>query len=311
MNVHSHLLRFTTLVALAAGVFTHVFAGEISGQEKALAIEAARADLYAQLIRQVKGIQVSENTIVANMVTEAAEKSASTEGYIRGVKLGDPQFVGDVCFIDGELTLRQVVENLNSIVRVEAGQKTAYERVEQLNQTRVIRARGAGTTRAKTEIVGDVPLAEDGLGDTIARLSGSGQHKLGAVEAARIDALAQLARQIKGVRVSDDSSVFNMASAGRLTDTESQALVRGAIVLRYSAVDSELVACTMQITLRQLVENIESTYAKKTVAGITVSERLSERIEQFNPNLARITATGYGALRTKQSATTEVIGSVQ
>jgi hypothetical protein len=186
--------------------------------------------------------------------------------------------------------------------------------VEQFNQTRVVRARGAGAVRAREQQAeGDVAPADDGMRETLAALGGSGQQKLGAIEAARVDALAQLARQIKGVRVSDDSTVFNMASSGRMTDTEAQALVKGAVVVRYSAVDPELAACTMQITMRQVVENIESTYAKKTVGGVTVSERLVERIEQLNPSLVRITATGYGAARKKQSAEarTEVIGSVE
>jgi len=305
------LLRGLASCGLLLAIVVSARAAEISGQDKALAIEAARADLYAQLVRQIKGIQVSESTIVANMVTEAADRSAGTEGYVRGVKVGEPQFVGDVCFIDGQITLQQVVENLSSFVKTQDGQTLSSERVERLNQTRVVRARGTGTVRTKPEVAGDVAPAEDGMKETLAAMSGSGQQKLGAIEAARVDALAQLARQIKGVRVSDDSTVFNMVSAGRITDTEAQALVRGAVVLRYSAVDPELASCTMQITLRQVVENLESAYAKKTIGGVTVSERFTERVEQFNPSLTRITATGYGAARKKSSeAATEVIGSV-
>ena len=92
----------------------------------------------------------------------------------------------------------------------------------------------------------------------------------------------------------------------------AQALVRGAVVVRYSAMDGELVACTMQITLRQVVDNLESTFTQKTVGGVVVSERLVERVERFNPTLNHITATGYGAARKKNAeVSTEIIGSVQ
>lgn len=303
------------LLALSSG-----FAGmaaEISGQDKALAIEAARADLYAQLVRQIKGIQVAENTIVANMVTEDSTRTAATDGFIRGVQVGEPQFSGDVCIVPGSITLQQVVENVNSLTRTSGGQTVAYEKVERLNNTRIVRAQGVGSVRAHEETAAEVPGEIDtGLNDTIGKLRGAGQLKLGAIEAARIDALAQLARQIKGVRITDSAAVYNMATDNRWTDTETEALVKGAVVLRYAAVDGELAACTMQITLQQLVENIQATKSSTTVGGVTVAEKISERIQRFNPALTKITATGYGAIRSGNSsaspaASTEFIGSVK
>jgi hypothetical protein len=298
MNIRNSLLRVvlgTTLFAFA-GLSAR---GELSGQDKALAIEAARANLYAQLIGQIKGLQVSETTIVANMAVEDANRAASVDGFIRGVSVGEPQFVGDMCLISGSITLQQVVENVNTLVRSGSGPAVAYEKVERLNNLRVVRAQGTGAVRARAPEA--APVANDeietGLAETLGKLKGPGQLKLGAVEAARIDALAQLARQVKGVRISDSSVVFNMATESRWTDTETNALVQGAAVVRYHAVDGELVACTMQITLQQVVENIERTATRSTVGGLTVSERVQERIQRYNPALTRITATGYGAVR--------------
>lgn len=293
--------------------------GELTGQQKALAIEAARTDLYAQLMRQIKGIQVSETTIVANMVTEDATRSGSMDGYIRGATIGEPQFVGDACIIPGSITLQQVVENVNTMTRTSGGTTIGLAKVEQLNTFRLVRAQGMGSVRASP--AGATPMAandlETGLTETLNKLKGPGQFKLGAIEAARIDALAQLARQIKGVRISDSAVVFNMATESRWTDTDTTALVQGAVVLRYVAVDPELVACTMQITLQQVAENIERTSVTKTVGSVhaLTSQQVNERIQRYNPALTRVTATGYGAIRNPHAqaipATTEVIGTVR
>ena len=129
---------------------------------------------------------------------------------------------------------------------------------------------------------------------------------------ARLDALVQLAQQVKGVRISDQATVYDLSDSGRFTTSETDALLRGAVVVRYKALQSDLVACTMQITYQKLVENIESTYRKKTVGGLVVSESLNERVRIHNPGLTRVEATGHGSIgRRAASVSTEVIGSVE
>jgi len=132
----------------------------------------------------------------------------------------------------------------------------------------------------------------DGMVETLRRLKGSGQEKLGATEAARIDGLAQLAQQIKGVKISDRATCFNMALDGKWTEASSSALVRGARVVRYTANGDDLVSCIMQIDLEKVVENIhknETLYSN----GATVSY---ESIERYNPGIVTVTATGWGAI---------------
>lgn len=297
MKNHATTARILTAVCalLLAGIGSAI-AGEITGQDKAMMIEAARADLYAQLARQIKGLQVSENTLVANHATADSTREANVEGLVRGATVGEPQFLEDVCLIQGSITLEQVVENLKASRREFAdGRSESYESIKRNNEYRIISAQGLGTRKAPASdrtVPGIAAVADDGLKTALAVLKGTGQEKLGAIEAARIDALAQLARQLKGVRISDDTLVNNMALDGRWTETSSEALIKGAQVVRYVAMEGELVSCVVNITLEQIVENVQRQHTVFS-NGAVIS---SEKIRRYNPALVTVTATGYGAV---------------
>lgn len=309
------LFRPAAAVALLAlSAVTALRSAELSGQDKAMMIEAARADLYAQLARQIKGLNVNETTLVANHATEDSTRQGSVQALVRGANVGEPQFLEDVCLVTGSITLEQVVENLRSTRREFAdGSASGFESIKRHNETKTISAQGLGTRRAPNGTQGQVlaPPADDGMKATLAALKGTGQDKLGAIEAARIDALAQLARQIKGVRISDDSLVYNMALDGRWTEASSNALVRGAQVQRYAALEGELVSCVMSITLQQVVENVQRQRTEFSNGAVTSFEKIS----RYNPALITITATGYGAMGKGRASSTvtpgRIIGSVQ
>lgn len=298
----------------AAVVCLAASAGELSGQDKAMMIEAARADLYAQIARQIKGLSVSENTLVANHVTADSTRDASTSALIKGATVGEPEFLEDVCVLNGSITLNQVVENLRASVRTDAaGREISYENLRRHNEQVTLHAQGVGTRRKPPGAPAAAGATEDdtGLKAAVAALKGPGQDKLGAIEAARIDALAQLARQIKGVRVSDESLVYNMALDGRWTETSSNALIKGARVVRYAAMEGDLVSCVMSITLEQIVENVQRSRTE-FADGSSISQ---EKIRRYNPELLTLTATGYGAVGKGRMggeiAPGRIIGSVE
>ena len=313
--MNSKLFRWApALLAVALAAPRAATAAPLTGQDKAMMIEAARADLYAQLARQIKGLNVTDTTIVANHATEDSTRRGAVDALVRGAVVNEPQFLEDVCLVAGSITLDQVVENLRSTRTEFADGRTAgFESVKRFNEVRTISAQGVGTRRSPASSAAAAPEApaDDGMRATLAVLKGTGQEKLGAIEAARIDALAQLARQIKGVRISDDSLVHNMALDGRWTEASSQALVQGARVMRYAALEGELVSCVMSITLQQVVENVQRRSTEFASGKVTSFERIS----RYNPALVTITATGYGAVgkgRTSSGvAPGRILGSVQ
>ncbi|GAB5561225.1 MAG: hypothetical protein SynsKO_28720 [Synoicihabitans sp.] len=271
----------------------------LSGQERAMMIEAARTDLYAQLGRQVKGLQIDDQTLVADNALESSDRSAATDAWLRGVEIGEPEFAGDICFVPGSITLDQVVQNLKSWRRTDAsGREISYENIKRHTEFVTIHAVGTGsraTPQAPVSSAGagsGPQMANDGLREALASMEGPGQQKLGALEASRIDALANLARQIKGVQINDQSFVQNMALDGRWTDSATSALVKGARVVRYKAMGPDLVSCVMEIDLLQVVENVQRSSTE--FANGRVIER--ERVHRYNPGLTTIRATGFGAI---------------
>lgn len=322
-----YLIRRRRLLApilsalIATMSVTSASARDLTGQEKAMMIEAARADLYAQLARQIKGLNVTDQTLVANHAVEDSTRRGNVDALVRGAAVGEPQFLEEVCLVSGSITLEQVVENLRATHSGRAdGSAAGFESIKRYNETKTISAQGVGARRSarstgapadETAVAADAILADDGLKATLAALSGSGQDKLGAVEAARIDALVQLARQIKGVRLSDESLVYNMALDGRWTEASTQALVQGAQVVRYAPLEGGVVSCVMRITLRQVVENVQR-HRSEFANGRSASY---EKISRHNPALVTIAATGFGAVGQGRLAPVvgpaRVIGSVQ
>ena len=132
----------------------------------------------------------------------------------------------------------------------------------------------------------------DGLVETLRRLKGTIQERLDATDAARLNGLAQLAQQIRGVKVSDHATYFNMALDNKWTEAVSSAVVRGARVVRYTADGDDLVSCIMQIDLQKVVDNVHESEALFT-NGETIS---FESIQRYNPGVVTVTATGWGTI---------------
>jgi len=257
-------------------------------------IEAARADVYAQLLRQIKGMEVSDDSLVADHVMEQSDKTGVSEGLISGVKLEEPRFFGDICMMSGSITLAQVVDNVNTLLRqYNTGKRVEFESLKRRTVYKTIRAEGVGTLDAPNlkSATDEGLIIDTGLEEAISQLQGSGKQRLGAIEAARIDALSQLARQIKGIEVSDQSLVQDMVLDSRWTTTSLNALVKGAVVERYVALDGDLVSCVMRIYMKQIEENLRSV--SKTYSNGKVDFR---EFAKMKSKVTTVRATGYGAI---------------
>lgn len=278
----------------------------LTGVEKAQMIEAARADCYAQMIRQIKGLQVTDNTLVANHVTDSSYKEAFAQALIKGAQLSEPEFIGDICVINGKMTIEQIVENVNRITKKTGGVTVSdFSNIKRFNRYQTIGAQGVGTVAAKKLSVSESePIDQNrGLKETINTLSGNGQQKLAAIESARIDAYAQLARQIKGLELTDQSVVYDMAENSRWTTAMSNALIKGAFVERYSAMDKDLAVCVVAINMQRVVENVRK---------VTNNSKSFASVHRKNTGIVKVTATGYGAVGSGQlNEAPAIIGTVQ
>lgn len=287
-------------VTLSVAIVLYLFgasglhAAELTGHQKVQMIEAARLDCLAQLARQIRGVFLEEESIAANNALAESVRALKTDALVMGTVLGEPEFVGDVCLVEGEITLRRVIENLTTVIVKKGLQTTVVSEATRNFQYETFRARGAGTIPAPQDAEAD-PAPKEDIVDAqfktiIAQVEGPGQSKLAATEAARMDAMVQLLRQIKGVYITDESLVADMIKESRWTEAQSRGFLKGAKVINWRVVDKDLVSCTMQVTIEQIIEHIEDV-ARETATTVSVSQ-----VREVNKNYVTVTGTGYGSV---------------
>jgi hypothetical protein len=314
MKLLTPILAGALLAASLAVPLTEAKAEEvkISGSQQVQMIQAARLDLYTQLARQIKGLNISEESVVANSVTLDLSREASVQALVKGVQETPPAFMDDICIISGSITLQQVIENINSLVKEKNNQiQESIENIKRYNKFSLVKGQGTGTLPAPPSAADPSGFDDAGLAAALSKLEGRGQHKLNAVEMARLSAYANLAAQIKGMKISDQSTMYNAAQS-RWTSGETSALVKGAQVKKFYAMNKELIACYMEITLEQIVENVQ----KNSTIFANGKEVTTEKIQRFNGELRTVKATGFGSVNSGQSAEQNapaqgVVGSVE
>ncbi|MBR1397507.1 MAG: LPP20 family lipoprotein [Selenomonadaceae bacterium] len=76
------------------------------GQRKLSAIDAAKANAYAQLLAIVKGIKIDAVTNVENYMVEHQGIDTRVSGIVRGAKMiGQPRWEGDICYVVMEMSI--------------------------------------------------------------------------------------------------------------------------------------------------------------------------------------------------------------
>ena len=149
--------QLATKLALvfATCALTFAQAPELTGQQKVQMINAARTDLYAQLAREIKGLNISDKSVVANAVNLEMIRAGFVEALVKGVQEGEPYFVGDICIVDGSITLDQIVQNLQRVNASRDGKVTEdFEAIKRYNSTTVVTAKGAGSLPAPAHFFG-------------------------------------------------------------------------------------------------------------------------------------------------------------
>ena len=206
--------------------------------------------------------------------------------------LKDPVYIDDACVVEGRITLDRVVENLNhTISTVSDKLKQEILAIKRYNSNRVVTVHGLGTVPApETPDAANTASQDTGEAQTLRSLSGPGQSKIMAMQAARLDALAKLAANLKGVRVSSEITVRNCA-ASSWEEADTTAIVQGARVVRYAALAPDLVQCWVEITLNTVVENLK----KNSTLFPNGSEVTVEKLRRFNKKLI-VPACGLGAV---------------
>ncbi len=70
-----------------------------------MAIEAAKADAYRNMAREIYGTQVASNTYVRDFVTKSDKIKTNMEAFIRGAKIVKVDYDGEIATVIIELKL--------------------------------------------------------------------------------------------------------------------------------------------------------------------------------------------------------------
>ena len=277
-------------------------------QNKLLAYRAARADAIRKLAERIRGLRITSETTVSDFVATSDTIETSLRAFLNGMKeIGKPNYMEDgTCEVVMEVKLQEVIVTLKQFHKeYYKGDKIRsedFEKMSVVNKITAIRETGSGAPRPE---LSEEPLVMVAQGELmgIKNLTGqaraywtahcTGQGRLMAVRAARVDGLRRLGERIQGVRITSTTSVRDFVAEYDEINTRLRAFIRGARErgIRYHA-DELIVEVEMEVTLRDLIVNLK-TWHKEFYKGDRV--RVQD-IEQLNVRARdkEIRETGMG-----------------
>jgi hypothetical protein len=275
-------------------------------QQKLLSKRAAEADAYRKLAEAVRGVQITSDTYVKDFVAESDDIRAAVDSMIRGIRLGEPRWYSDLsCEVPAEITVARLVKDLKRVHNQHyEGKRLKQSDFEQINRNqdrKVIKVVGLGAPRE--DIPFDLP---EGVAEKIAAPPAGvdaplpaiwreipAAARIGAINAARYDAMRQLIERIKGLRIDSDTVVRDfMTESDRITVTARGKLFGATEVGRFFHDNEYIVEMTVEVPLESVVSVIKELHASSR-RGEHVE---SVDVEQIRKSIKQKTfqATGMG-----------------
>ena len=87
------------------------------GLKRIRARRAAEMDVYRRLAQRVIGLKISSKTTVGMMVLESDAIKTNVTAFLKGIRSTDVRYGDKICEVDGELTIRQIVECIRRVQR--------------------------------------------------------------------------------------------------------------------------------------------------------------------------------------------------
>jgi hypothetical protein len=294
-------------VLLAAGA---LLAGSseawaLSAQEKLLARNAAEVDAYAKLTKEVKGLWIDGIDVVKNFVSEESVRNVRFDAFVRGARiLRAVDHPDGMCEVEMEITLEEFVRNVEELKKTTYKGKKKYEfiTIKEITEQRTIRVTGFGAPPAAEAAPEPAPAraVPDGFAQKAFAVLGdryTAQQKLMGKNAAEIDALGRLAKEVKGLWIDGIDVVKNFVSEESVRNVKFDAFIRGAQFIDFDVSADGMVSATAQITLTQVIRNIEIIKKTKYKGkdDDDIKTKITEKITETNVPLV-ITVVGYGAM---------------
>ncbi|RPI60977.1 MAG: hypothetical protein EHM48_06385 [Planctomycetaceae bacterium] len=279
-----------------------------SAQSKLLAYRAARVDAMRKLAERVQGLRITSETTVKDFVAENDQIATSMQAFLMGAQeVGKPKYMEDgTCSVKMMITLTEVITELEKIHKAKyKGDKfkvSDFQKMTVTNTLKEIEETGSGAPRPALETgamitvksgedIVEVAYPASAKAFWMAHVTGQG--RLMAVRAARVDAMRRLAERIKGLQITSDTQVKDFVAESDNINTVMNTFLVGAKETGIRYHDDELIVdVQMQIKLRTVIANMNA-YVEEHYKGN------SAKIKQFAEYSTRvedtiITETGNG-----------------
>jgi len=305
---------------LLGAVVAAVFAGPLLAQDavlekrkaqnKLLAQRAARADGIRKLAERIKGLFITSETTVKDFVAESDQINTALVAFLSGMREKSVKYMEDgTCEVVMEVTLVDVIVNLKSIRnRYYKGDKFKAEDFDQMtvtNKTKVITETGMGAPRPETweQAGGDFVAVREGDLMSISNMSPkakefwmahvTGQGRLMAVRAARVDGMRRLAERIKGVFITSQTTVKDFVAESDDINVSMATFLQGAreAGIRYHE-DELIVEVEMEVTLRTVYASLKAWGSAHYKGGAVKIEQLEELAVRSEDKVIKETGQG-------------------
>ncbi len=229
MNTKTITLKTLALVILLAGLLAVAGAQTVvqsHPQARLMARRAAITDAQRNLAETIYGVRIDSQTTVRNFVTENDEIRSRIDAIIQGASVVDTRYNPD-----GTCTVRMEVP-------VALLQNVLQRRFGYYSDVVSAEGNGAPNPVAQPSPITQTPAFEETWYNLVIRATGTGvppadlvdtpQGRLMAERAAHADAIRQLGENIKGVRVTANTTVRNFVTENDSIRTRFQGFLQGA-----------------------------------------------------------------------------------
>jgi hypothetical protein len=279
-------------------------------QNKLLAKRAAEADCYRKLAESVYGVQINSETYVRDFVTESDQIHAGVDTFIRGIRLGKPQYFEDgACQVEGEVSVEKLISEIKQLHSTHYKGRTVtttdIEHIKETIKTDVIKAIGMGAPRPELppglpagieKIIEPLPqgyapppvIAVPGIWKSVGP-----QARLMAERAAEVDAMRKLLEQIKGLRLTSDTLVRDFVTESDEIRTQASGIVVGAAKIATYLHDDELIAeVTMEVPVEKIITKIQELHTQHYHGNKVTTTDIQKLQEILTRDMIRATGAG-------------------
>ena len=272
-------------------------------QRKLMAHRAARADAMRQLAERIKGLRITSETTVNDFVTENDNIETSLRAWLMGMKEEGKykDFEDGTCSVEMSVTLKTVEAKLTSLYKAYyKGDKVKLQQIENLQTTNHLDKITVVGHGAMPEELDDSAVVGASSAGVVPRTLNipeiwknhcTGQGRLMAARAARVDALRRLAERIKGLRIDSETIVNDFVADSDEIQTRLNASLTGAKEVRVKYLKHELICeVTMQVKLKTILATLRSAVDAEYKGDRVKLKRLDDYVE--NVRIDTIEETG-------------------